>query len=148
MTELEDNIIVINKIAEARKIFDVLSQDTLVIFDVDCVLTMPSDPILQLPTFNKYRNSYKKLLNHLNRDERHIFNHLLILKSSSKLVEDLFVEIIKNLQQRTIKTMAMTAGKMGFIKDLYFPNWRYNELKRLGIDFSSIFPNKINFSQS
>lgn len=143
------NIITINQIAAAKKIFMDADADTLVIFDVDCVLTMPSDPILQSPTLFKYQAVYEKMRKDLTKDERHLLNHLLVMHSDSQLVELEFPDIIRELQKCNIKTIAMTAGKTGLVgkNDICFPDWRYAELKQLGIDFSIIFPDKLYFTE-
>lgn len=143
-----NNILPIKAIADAKEVFAATDKETLVIFDVDCVLTMPTNPLLQLPTFNKYKDSYAELRLDLTKDERHILNHLIITHGSSQLVEVAFLEIIEQLQQRNIKSIAMTAGKTGNVgQNLCFPDWRFAELKRLGIDFSSVFPDKVYFTE-
>jgi len=142
----KQEIISVNSIKEMKPYFELANQDTLVIFDVDSTLTTPSDQYLQRQTIQLYKPLYKQLIDNLSENQYRIFLHLVIVNSPSILLEDETPLIIKNLQNKGIKTIGYTGSKIGSLGHLpSFPDWRYNELKRLGIDFAKIFPGKIIF---
>lgn len=137
----KQQILTINTINKANNILNQADKNTLVIFDIDLTLTMPSNTILLPENFNKYKDVTKRLLRAFNKDQIHILRHLILTQSPSRLVELNSSKIIKDLQKQGIKTIAMTASKTGTLgnKIINFPEWRYRELKKLGIDFSKSF---------
>ena len=142
----QPKIIAINSIKEISPYFEVADQNTLVIFDIDSTLTTPSDQYLQRQTIQCYKPLYKTFIAHLTENQYRIFLHLVIIDSPSILVEQDTPLIIKRLQNKGIKTLGYTGSKLGSLGNLSsFPDWRYNELKRLGIDFAKIFPGKVVF---
>lgn len=142
------NIVTINSIKEIVPYFDKANHNTLIIFDIDSTLTIPSDQYLQRQTINNYKDIYKKYTNTLTENQHRMFLHLIIVESPSILVEKETPLIIKNLQNNNVKLIGFTSSKLGALGDLpSFPEWRYQELKRLGIDFINIFPGKTIFSE-
>lgn len=141
--------IAIESIQQAEFYFTEADQETLIIFDIDSTLTTPSDPNLRRQAIKKYKSIYNQHVLPLTKDQNRLFNHLLVSQSPSQLVEAPFPSIIKKLQERGIKTIALTASKTGNLGPILpsFPEWRYSELKRLGIDFSQIYPGKVLFKQ-
>ena len=145
--EAEKTMISVSAIWEAKGVFEKADKKTLVIFDVDSTLTQPSNPYFQRKTVRRYKAFYKAQLAPLTKYEQLIFDHLFVLQSPSVLVEEGFPALIEALQQRGVKTIAYTAAKTGPLGTILpsFPEWRYQELKQLGIDFSQSFPNKVLF---
>ena len=73
---------------------------------------------------------------------------MVIVDSPSMLVERETPLIIKSLQNKGIKILGYTGSKLGSLGKLSsFPDWRYNELNRLDIDFIKIFPGKVVFKE-
>ena len=142
------DIITVHSIKEMIPYFDRADQNTLVIFDVDSTLTTPSDQYLQRQTINKYKDIYIYLTNNLTENQHRIFLHLIITDSPSILVEQEIPIIIKKLQNKNVKLIGFTGSKFGSLGNIpSFPEWRYQELKRLGIDFIDIFPGKSIFTE-
>lgn len=142
------NIIVINSVKEMVPYFNKFNQDTLIVFDIDSTLTIPSDRYLQRKTIKKYKSIYEKFISRLTENQYRIFLHLIVIDSGSILIEPEISSIIQGLQHDNIKIIGFTASKFGALGDLpSFPEWRYQELKRLGIDFSIIFPGQAVFSE-
>lgn len=115
-------------------------QDTLAVFDIDMVLTQPSNPAFQMPNIQKNRAEIKVLLKGITPEQKDILLNLITKSSEPVLIEQDTPEIIKAIEAKKIKTMALTAsltGRLGKIKN--FEAWRYEILKNLGIDFSNSF---------
>jgi hypothetical protein len=143
------NFIVVDSINQAKSIFDEINNETLILIDVDSTLTTPSDPYLRRAAIHQYQSIYKALTFQFTPNQKRIFDHVLVIQSPSQLVEEDWPKIIKDLQEKGGKTLALTAAKMGPLAFILpsFPNWRYQELKRLGIDFSAAFPGSIIFEE-
>jgi hypothetical protein len=144
----QSNIITVNSIKEIIPYFEKTNKNTLVIFDIDSTLTTPSNSYLQRQTIQRYKPIYDSFINRLTENQYRIFLHLVIVDSPSILVEKEIPLIIKKLQYKGVKTIGYTGSKLGDLGNLpSFPDWRYNELKRLGIDFVKIFPGKVIFKE-
>lgn len=110
--------------------------NTLVIFDVDHVLIMPTDE------YSLNRNPYRRELWHelRNKYSKEDFNFLRsIAVSSAKwcLVDSYITNIFSYLQKKGIKTVALTSlntGKFGVIKKM--EDLRVKELNSVGINIS------------
>ena len=124
----------IKEISEAVKNAD---QDTLVVFDVDNVISAPSDLIgrpkarpVRRAVFKEYEQKYGK--------ERVVHIHsLYYLRASEEFVEKEIKEIILGLYARKIPSIALTAmgtGKFGNIDDPM--HLRVSRLKEKGIVFA------------
>jgi len=122
--------------------------ELLIIFDVDGVLTIPSDPVLQPQSFENYKKDYEKLIGSLNKNQKNLLNHLIISCGPSSLIEEEIKIAVEKWQDKGIRVMAFTAAQMGPIVGVInsFSDWRYGELKRLGIDFTRSFPPENNWS--
>lgn len=142
----EPNILIINSIKEIVPHLVGADRNTLVIFDIDSTLTIPSDQYFQRQTINNYKETYKKFINELTENQYYIFLHLVVIDSPSILVEKETLSIIQDLQNNNVNLIGLTASKFGALGDVAsFPEWRYQELKKLGIDFIKIFPGKKTF---
>ncbi len=147
----------IDSMIQAQAELSKADQQTLVIFDVDDTLTRPTDTALQFlwqpNAFSKEDTNFivpltMKLKEHLAKmgpeaaeiaAKKIWSNHLL--KSSFIPVEPVIVGMVKQLQERGVKVIALTAcrpGERGYIKAL--EKWRFEELKKVAIDFSASFP--------
>lgn len=131
----------ISSLNEAKVLFEQADVNTLVIFDIDYTLTMPTEPALQMPNIKKNKQLFKSMLEGFSGEDKRIFSALFISRAESLLIEPSVVEMIESFQNSGIRTLALTAtltGSLGPIK--CFEDWRYEELKKLGIDFSLSFP--------
>jgi hypothetical protein len=128
---------VVQSFDEIRSELSRADQNTLVVFDVDDVLITYEDMVLR-PCGARFRPSSWEGI-----DPKEIPYLMSIMLSSSKtiLVEPFLPQLIKTLQLRGVKTMALTAartGKFGVIDNA--EDWRVAVLKGFGIDFSVSFP--------
>jgi hypothetical protein len=110
----------ISYIQEITPYLETLDQDSLVVFDVDNVISAPSDLIgrpkarpVRRAIFKEYEQKYGK--------DRVVHIHsLYYLRASEEFVEQAIKEIILKLQIRKIPSLALTAmgtGKFGNIED-------------------------------
>lgn len=124
----------IKEISEAVKNAD---QDTLVVFDVDNVISAPSDLIGRPKAGPVRREVFKEYEQKYGRERVEHIHALYMMKGNGGLVEPAIKEIIIELQQRKIPTVALTAKgteKFGAIEDPM--QWRISRLKQKGIVFA------------
>lgn len=124
-----------------------LPQESLVTFDVAGVLFWPKDQIF----IHNEKKEYKKYIAALKTkygDEKATKLISIILKERQMiLVDDNMPSLINSLQARGVKTVALTSGYTGnFGKIKKREDLRIKTLKKLGIDFSSSFPDKKEFT--
>jgi hypothetical protein len=129
--------------------FDLLQQEVktldnndLVIFDVDGVLLIEDDAIFGVNAENKalWQKFFRARLSALPSDQVKNVYSIVRQQSTCHLIDDTVVKIITGLQEKGIKTIALTAmrtGNYGIIERL--EDWRFAQLKNVGIDFSSSF---------
>lgn len=136
----QTKIISTSSISVIEKQIQDLSRDTLLVFDVDDVLISATDQLLTYP--------YKKYLMELTQEAKSSLPPETIAKLTTivlktrkvALVEPKILEFIRRAQAKGAKIIALThagAGSYGAIQS--FADWRINELKSLGIDFSDSF---------
>jgi 23S rRNA (adenine2503-C2)-methyltransferase len=127
----------IESIQEAVPFLENLDEKAIVLFDIDGVITIPAEPCLHPAIFKKYGSLIDRLTSHFNREQRHIFNHLIVARTS-KLIEKTFVDVLASLQKKNIKTFAFTASSPGIIHPKLPPFHLVREkyLQDLNINFS------------
>lgn len=116
------------------------SENILGLWDVDMVLTQPKNSEAQMKNILKYYENFKKIFSSLTNDEKQTALNLSTKIYPSILVDPLTPSIIKTLQKKNIKMLTLTdsyTGKLDQIESV--EKWRYEELKRLGYDFSVSF---------
>ncbi len=115
-------------------------RDTLVIFDVDYVLIVPTDQILHPAYKSVFRQYEKKLTKRSSRADFLNLWGIIFSERKSAVVDSTILSIIHDLQHKKIKTIALTntgTGQLGRIKSL--EDWRIKELISHEVDFSSAF---------
>lgn len=124
----------INEISEAVKNAD---QDTLVVFDVDNVISAPID-LIGRPKAHKVRRAiFKEYEQKYGKERVQHINSLYYIKVSEEFVEPAVKEIIIKLQERQIPSLALTAigtKKFGSVEDPMC--LRVSRLQEKGVDFS------------
>jgi hypothetical protein len=81
----------------------------------------------------------------LSLHERLLVPNLVLVDYSSLLIESQIPAILDDLKQKNIKVIALTAAMTGTLKGVQIEQKRCDELKRLGIDFSSSFESHSSF---
>ncbi|PIS00703.1 MAG: hypothetical protein COT84_06125 [Chlamydiae bacterium CG10_big_fil_rev_8_21_14_0_10_35_9] len=117
-------------------------ENTLVLWDVDQTLITPKDAILK-PKWNKLLDQLmggKKVIKDESGNKRYIFREIL-MHAEHSLLDNGLPSFVEKLQKKGIPTIAFTAapgGKIGEVDS--FIDWRIDELKKFGFDFSHSFP--------
>jgi len=120
--------------------------DTLVIFDVDRVLIMPTNE----HTLNRhpYRQKLlRKLQAKLSKEEQKKLYGVTASMAEWRLVDPYILNIISYLEENHIPAIALTSlstGKFGVIEKL--EDWRIQQLKNFNIDFIRLSPIKDDIS--
>ena len=113
-------------------------EEFLVAFDIDDTMVQPNDPAVNYTALQKYQDEYKTILNDLTPEQKDLARVLTTQIIPQKLVEADTPKIIKDLQQKGIKVIAITTELAGKIKgseeDLIII--RQGQLKKMGLDFS------------
>lgn len=117
-----------------------LDTDTLVIFDVDHVLIMPTDE------YSLNRNPYRRQLwqDLKLRSSEEDFKFLRSIAVSSakwRLVDPNIITILSDLNNKNIPTVALTSlatGKFGIVEKM--EDLRIKELQSVEIDFTNLTP--------
>lgn len=123
-----------------------LDKNSLALFDVDYTLIVPDDAILRPLGEELKKKIVSKTLNDPfvvpeGKYPRGYLSSKIMLHAKSSLVDPQSLLLIKNLQDKHVPTIAITAmpaGKFGIIENL--ADWRIEELKQFGFDFSNAFP--------
>ena len=114
--------------------------NTLVIFDVDHVLIMPTDE------YSLNRNPYRKQLwqelkTRYSEEKARYLRSIAISSAKWRLVDPYVLNILYYLNTKNIHTIALTSlttGKLGVIEKM--EDLRIKELQSVGIDFSKLTP--------
>lgn len=122
-----------------------LSENDLVLWDVDYTLILPKDRVLRYCNRQVYLRLIREILN--NPDilpwDKYPENYLSskrLLTSKHMLIDTRSPELVSALQSKKIKTIALTAagtGPFGIIPSL--EDWRIKDLLGLGFDFTPAF---------
>ena len=113
----------------------------LVVFDIDDTLTILNDPAFHRPNFKTHHaQTFNEIMSNLTDEEKLLAFTMPLLTTASDLIEEETPQLIEGLQKRGIKTIALTAAAGGEIDGISIEDRRVSELSRVGIDFSSSFP--------
>ena len=138
----------IDSLSQAEQAFNDADNKTLIVFDVDETLVMPADAIWQegriwevdaVKHFALPQN-VKNVFNGIDPHDLNIVSDRM-LNTEFKTVEPTTGSIVKSLQDRHLKVIALTnfgPGPFGHIPSL--KEWRRSQLSANGIDFETSFP--------
>ncbi|MCH9616937.1 MAG: hypothetical protein SP1CHLAM9_02360 [Chlamydiia bacterium] len=141
-------IIPIYEFSESTKHIKGLDTDTLVIFDVDSVLTIPKTPLFHPKNFSHYKQAISDFYKQISREEKHLVNHHIIAHDVMA-VEHEAAAFVKKMQQEKATIIAMTNAKKGLYTDdnTLFSSVRKQQLNSVGIEFSGTFDLVHEFTQ-
>jgi hypothetical protein len=138
---LSAKIIEITNLELIQEYFNPLDDQSLVMWDVDHTLIFPSDSVLRP---GNEVIAHELGLHYLGGRSHPNWNELIsqvLSKVPFYLVDPQLPSLISSLQKKGIPTMAFTAMRTGsYGKIPSMENWRIDQLKCLGIDFSQFFP--------
>ena len=118
------------------------SKDILVAFDVDMTLTQPDHPATYYPALKKHYDLYKKILKKLPPGQRDYATFLTTQIDPQRFVEEKTLQTIRSIRKSGVKLICLTASLAGKSEDASNRHIikRWALLKKMGIDFSSSFP--------
>lgn len=142
---VKTEILEISDINKVQEIFKTATADSIVLCDVDDTIITPKSKMF------RYNSEFKNLIDVIKKNRENIPNFDTIignwrLNRKAMLVSSLWPSIIADLKTKNIPTYALTqldTGKVGPIESM--EEWRYQELKNLGIEFTHKFNEKENY---
>ncbi|MBT4880172.1 MAG: DUF2608 domain-containing protein [Alphaproteobacteria bacterium] len=130
-----------HKFEEAQSYFTQADEDTLVLFDVDGVLTHSDDPAFQLGSLYKHIDEFRNIKNSLSPSD---FRYLLwssLIDTGFLLVDANAPKFVQELQEKGAKLIGLTGAPSGSVEEIKsFPELRNTALQGFGIDFSTTLP--------
>jgi len=136
LTPLHGVIFEVKDLSQFEEEVSKLDVTALVLFDVDYTLLTPKDVSLK-PCGKGLRRKYLYVLE---PERREWLQSITALEGEEELMDSKFPPLIKRMQNANIPVIGFTAletGKYGKIANL--EDWRLNQLKKFGIDFTSAF---------
>lgn len=133
----------VNDMKQVFEYFTDANSKTLAIFDIDMVLVQPSDPAFQMANMKRFGAISKRIMKEVPAEKQMMFLSLMTISSDPVLIDDSTPQLLKQIIQKGIPAMALTAnltGSFGTIKNM--EQWRVDSLRCLGIDFSESAPYK------
>ena len=121
--------------------FQNLDSESLLLWDVDETLIIAADLILKPGNEAVMYNIENHYFNDKSTQERRWLVSNIFHRMPFCLVEADVLPLISDLQQKSIPMLCLTAmrtGPYGAIDSMEV--WRVNQLRKLGIDFSALFP--------
>jgi Protein of unknown function (DUF2608) len=138
----------IDSFSQVRDFLQKLDKGTLVLFDTSHTLTIPKSNLFRAKNIKKNSLWLKELDDTVFKNAPHPKEYYISIWRKQELpllIEPEISSMIKSLQERGITVLVLTGLATGpdyTIASL--PEWRFNVLKKLGIDFStSSFPNMV-----
>jgi hypothetical protein len=131
----------VNTMEEVFSYFTEADSSTLGVFDIDMVLLQTEDPAFQMANMALHRQVAKKVMQELPSEKREISLTLMTTKSGSVLVDTKTPKYLRQLSERKIPTIALTANLTGSFPGIAnLESWKVDRLSKVGIDFSENAP--------
>jgi hypothetical protein len=143
-------VVTINTINEVVPFFNSADEETLVILDCDDTITEPVDWVFKFAS-----REYLVRLVHASLEAHHLprnkcstreevyslFHHIITRSAKNTLLNREWPAFISTLQKRGVKVILLSSCTGGSIQETSsVPQWRYEELRRHGVDFSASWP--------
>lgn len=134
----------VDSILELEAVFNSADAETLVVFDIDHVLVVSKDHYIH-PNAEKvyFKNVDRQKKKHVTKEQKQKFYDTMRLTLTAPervIVEKETPEMIKSMQNKGVKVVALTALPTDIFGFLYTERWRVAQLRDLGVDFSVAFP--------
>lgn len=134
-------IIEAHNLDQAVEYFDRLNTNSLLLWDVDLTLILPTDRIMHPNSSFERKELKKTYFTDISEDEHEWLISQMFNSCTYGLVDEKLPNFIASMQNKNIPSIALTAistGPFGAISSM--EEWRFDQLKELGIDFSNAFP--------
>lgn len=137
---MREGLLKINSFKELEERMEQFPEGSLFVFDVDNVLTASGDPMFQVPTLLRHRALIAPLVATLSARELDILYTLAVLRTEQIVIEEFLFSFLKGIAAGGHRSIGLTALSGGHLGGVELATWRYNQLERLGINFSASFP--------
>ena len=138
---IDATILEVRSLQEVEEVLFESSTSTLVAWDSDDTLHVAKDAILQPANHDIFRMLAYKYKQNLAPGVYEKLVSILLTKREIRLVESHTARIIHSLQHKGVPNIVLTAmhtGPCGSIPSM--EEWRFNELKKLGLNFTQAYP--------
>jgi len=146
-----DYILNIDSFEKVGFIIEESDENTLVIFDVDETLIQANDAGLQRKnssSANEILEELKEKYPKLKTEEFDSYIRSIVMQQAIReIIEPYSVNFIKSLQEKGIKTIALTKMRTGSYGKLMSEKWRADGLKKLGVNFDKAFNENLVFNK-
>ena len=141
----------INSLTEVKIELDKANNQTLVVFDMDDTLLSPLEDIFHLfyvniDFFNNvdvdFIKQLRKEASERKKDSEYFTKiaSQVFFKTKFIPVEESTIKIVKSLQNRSVKLIALTASNTGKFYEIdNMQKWRVSNLNQIGLNFSNSF---------
>ncbi len=110
----------------------------LIVFDVDMVLTMPQNPVFQMPTFKKYRKDFRRFMKAIPRSRQDIALLYIALQSPQVPTHEKMVDVVRELQNSGVGVLFLTSLLTGSFDQMsHAAEWRGFSLMSAGYDIQN-----------
>lgn len=141
MSNANAKIIEVDNIQTVSKELLELGPNDLITIDVRSVLFSAKDIILTMHYKKQFKKIFSDLREKLGDMEAERLHSIVLKNYEPTTVDPYMVNIIKKIQDKKLKIIALTSGKIGKYGEIENrEELRINTLKNLGYDFSSSFP--------
>lgn len=131
--------------------FNTVKQNAMIIFDVDQVLIERSCKIFWSKIEKEHEQWLNQLYNEVFKKAKHdpfYYLSIMLKEDTPILIEPIIVDIINTLQSRSVTVIALTTTNTGSCFTIpSLPIWRFNKLKKVGIDFSKAGISNMEFPE-
>ncbi|MCE2983293.1 MAG: DUF2608 domain-containing protein [Parachlamydia sp.] len=122
------------------------SEQTLIVFDINYTLIMPSDPAFHMAHIKKSSKTIQQWIADLNEQEKYWLSIYLVNHVQSTLIESELPSVLTSLQNKGHKTLALTACPSVELPGIgQTMELRNQDFERLGIHFNQSFPSLAPF---
>lgn len=120
--------------------------DVLLALDIDMTLTQPDHPAVYYPALIKYKEDFKRILGQFTPEQRDLSPSLTTQLVPQKWVETETPQIVKNIMEKGVKTIAFTASFSGQLNgfDDKLIIMRRDQIQKMGLDFTNSFQEYTN----
>ena len=125
------------------------NDQTLIVFDINFTLTMPDDPAFHMTLIKQNSARIQQWIKDLTEEEKFWLAIYIVVKGQSNLIEKNFPLLLASLQQKGIKTLALTACPSAYLPSLgQSIELREREFEAMGLHFKRSFPLVSPFSMT
>ncbi|MBD3231468.1 DUF2608 domain-containing protein [Candidatus Dependentiae bacterium] len=148
----KSNIQEIDSFNHAMEKLNKSDEKTLIIFDMDSTLIAATESLFHFNDIEYFDKSNQDFIKQLHNNFKELaktkkdpaFPFTIISEIFSKTdftpVENKIINVIKDLQKKNLKFIALTASNTGkFYKIENMQKWRFDNLNQIGLDFSKSF---------